>query len=73
MELSELLSPLSLDLVFLQKTGVVIQYEAINGILVYSCDDDLRLDYEEGVIKFYQDWKPDYDRYVNEVLKAISR
>lgn len=73
MELSEILSPLSLDLVFLHKTGVVIQYEAINGILVYSCDDDLRLDYEEGVIKFYQDWKPDYGRYVNEVLEAISR
>lgn len=72
-ELSELVSPFSLDLIFLQETGVIIQFEAINGILVYSHDDDLRLDYEERVIKFYQDWKPDYDRYTNEVLEAISQ
>lgn len=72
-ELSELFSPFSLDLVFLQETGVIIQFEAINGIVVYSHDEDLRLDYEERVIKFYQDWKPDYDRYINEVLEAISQ
>lgn len=70
-DLSDLFSPLSLDLVFLQETGVIIQSEAINGQLIYSRDDDQRTDYEERVIKFYQDWKPVYDQYMNEVLEAI--
>ncbi len=71
-ELGEVFSPFSLDLVFLQETGVVLQFEAINGIVVYSADDDKRLDYEEYVIKLYQDWKPDYDRYTKEVLEAVG-
>ena len=70
-DLSDLFSPLSLDLVFLQETGVIFQSEAINGQLIYSRDDDQRTDYEERVIKFYQDWKPVYDQYTNEVLEAI--
>lgn len=71
--LSEVFYPFTLDLVFLQETGVILQFEAINGILVYGHDDDLRLDYEERVVKFYQDWKPIYDQYTNEVLEAISK
>ncbi len=71
-ELSEIFSPFTLDLIFLQETGVILQFEAINGISVYTSDDDKRLEYEEHVIKFYQDWKPDYDQYTKEVLEAIS-
>jgi len=71
-ELSEVFLPCKLDLIFLQETGVILQFEAINGILVYSFDDDKRLEYEEQVIKFYQDWKPDYDEYTKEVLEAIT-
>jgi len=69
--LSDLFSPLPLDLVILQETGVIIQSEAISGQLIYSRDDDQRTDYEERVIKFYQDWKPVYDQYTKEVLEAI--
>ncbi len=68
---SDLFSPFNLDLVFLQETGVILQFDAINGMLIYSYDDDMRLDYEEKVIKLYQDWKPVYDLYVKEVLEAI--
>ncbi|MEC4685793.1 MAG: nucleotidyltransferase domain-containing protein [Nitrospirota bacterium] len=71
-ELNEILSPFTLDLIFLQETGVILQFEAISGLVVYSCDEDRRLEYEEMVIKLYQDWKPDYDRYTKEVLEAIS-
>lgn len=42
------------------------------GILIYSHDEDWRLDYEEMVIKFYQDWKPEYDQYTNEVLGGYT-
>lgn len=70
-DLSDLFFPLSLDLVFLQETGVIIQAEAINGQLVYSRNDDQRTDYEEMVVKLYQDWKPVYDQYTKEVLEAI--
>jgi predicted nucleotidyltransferase len=71
-ELSDIFSPFTLDLVFLQETGVIVQFEAINGILIYSHDEDMRLDYEERVIKFYQDWKPDYEQYTKEVLEAVT-
>lgn len=70
-DLSDLFSPIPLDLVFLQETGVIIQAEAINGELVFSRNDDQRTDYEEIVIKLYQDWKPFYDLYSQEVLAAI--
>ena len=70
-DLSTLFSPINLDLVFLQETGVILQFEAINGQLVYSHDEDQSMDYEEKVIKYYQDWKPDYDLYTKEVLEAI--
>ena len=69
--LSDLFYPLPLDLVILQETGVIIQSEAIRGQLIYSRDDDQRTDYEERVIKIYQDWKPVYDQYTKEVLEAI--
>lgn len=72
-DLSDIFSPLSLDLVFLQETGIILQFEAFHGRLVYSFDDDLRTDYEERVIKYYQDWKPVYDLYTKEVLEAIRR
>lgn len=70
-DLSEIFSPLSLDMVFLHETGIIIQYEAISGQLIYSHDDDQRTDYEERVMKYYQDWKPVYDQYTKEVLEAI--
>tara|TARA_B100000315_G_scaffold250518_1_gene283485 strand:- start:6932 stop:7441 length:510 start_codon:yes stop_codon:yes gene_type:complete len=72
-KLSEIFSPFPLDLILLQETGVIIQFEAINGVSVYSHDEDRRLDYEEKVIKLYQDWKPDYDQYTREVLEGITK
>ena len=71
-ELCEIFSPFTLDLIFLQETGVILQFAAINGLVVYSYNEDMRLEYEEMVIKLYQDWKPDYDQYTKEVLEAIS-
>jgi predicted nucleotidyltransferase len=71
-ELSEIFSPFTLDLIFLQETGVILQFAAINGLVVYSYNENMRLEYEVMVIKLYQDWKPDYDQYTKEVLEAIS-
>jgi len=71
-EMSEIFSPYPLDIIFLQETGVILQFEAINGLPVYIFDEDKRLEYEEHVIKLYQDWKPDYEQYKKEVLEAIA-
>jgi len=38
LELSDIFSPFTLDLVFLQETGIIIQFEAINGILAFAKD-----------------------------------
>lgn len=54
-ELSILFDPFNVDLVFLQETDILFQYEAIRGELV-SCDDELFLDeYEEMLMKMASD------------------
>jgi len=56
--LSEIFSPFKLALIFLQETWIILQFEAINGIPVYTSDDDKRLAgnyrflYPVGVILF---------------------
>lgn len=50
-DLSILFEPFRIDLIFLQETNALFQYEAIKGELVYF-EDELFLDnYEEGVMK----------------------
>lgn len=71
-ELAELFKPYQLDLIFLQQAGIILQFQAINGYVLYSADEDKRLDYEEQVIKIYQDYKIDYEQYIKEVLEAVS-
>jgi predicted nucleotidyltransferase len=48
-----------LDLVFLQKASLPLQYNAIiNGSVLYEDDPVERADYEEAVARQYMDFKP---------------
>jgi predicted nucleotidyltransferase len=71
-DLSILFEPFRVDLVFLQETGVLFQYEAILGELVH-CDDESFLEaYEETVLKKASDLsfkKTDFERDFLEAIK----
>lgn len=71
-DLEEIFAPFSLDLVFLQETNWLLQYEAICGRVAYAISDELRTDYEEKVLKFAEDWKYTYQLYQQEVMEAIK-
>lgn len=63
--------PFRLDLVFLEETDYLIQYEAIRGINVFKQSDFILADYVERVLKYGADWKFEVDRFHREVMEAI--
>ena len=70
-DLSALFYPFRLDLVFLEETSYLVQYEAIKGINVFKQSDIVLADYVERVLKYGADWKFDVDRFHQEVMEAI--
>jgi len=70
-DLSALFSPFQLDLVFLEETDYLVQYEAIKGINVFKRSNITLADYKERVLKYAVDWKFEMDRFHEEVRKAI--
>ncbi len=70
-DLSALFSIFKLDLVFLEETSYLIQYEAIRGINIFKENDISLSDYVEHVLKYAPDWKFEVDRFHQEVMEAI--
>lgn len=69
--LATLFGPFALDLVFLQETGPLFQYEAIRGERLFCGNERLIDDYEELVLKLASDLafkKPEFER---DCLEAI--
>ena len=71
-ELSALFSPFRLDLVFLEETDFLVQFEATKGINIFKQDDVTLADYQEQVLKYAGDWKFEVDRFHQEVRAAIK-
>jgi hypothetical protein len=70
-DLSALFSVFKLDLVFLEETDYLLQYEAITGINIFKGNDISLSDYMEHVLKYAADWKFEVDRFHQEVMEAI--
>lgn len=67
---SELLFPLPVDLIFLQKAPVYLQFEVISkGRVIYCTDDNFRTDFEDLVLRNYLDFKPFLDRYYRDLCE----
>lgn len=49
-QLDELFLPLCLDLVFLQETHSVFQFEAIKGICIYAVSEGIKEEYEHNIL-----------------------
>jgi len=70
--LSLFFEPFTVDLVFLQETDALFQYEAITGELVFS-DDELYLEeYEEQVMKRASDLSFKKNEFEKDFLEAVK-
>lgn len=69
-DLSHFFEPFAVDLVFLQETNALFQYEAIRGELIY-CSDELFLEaYEEYVMKSASDLSFKKIQFERDFLEA---
>jgi len=70
-DLSILFEPFNVDLVFLQETDALFQYEVIKGNLIYSDDEIFLDDYEERVMKRASDLSYKRIDFEKDFLEAI--
>jgi predicted nucleotidyltransferase len=71
-DLSLLFKPFNIDIVFLQETDALFQYEAIKGALIY-CEDEFFLDdYEELVTKRAADLSYKKIEFEKDFLEAVK-
>lgn len=70
--LSIFFEPFNIDLVFLQETDTLFQYEAIKGELVYCEDEEFLDDYEEMVMKMASDLSFKKAEFEKDFLEAIK-
>ena len=71
-DLSILFEPFNVDLVFLQETDTLFQYEAIKGELIYCADENFLDDYEELVMKIASDLSFKKAEFEKDFLEAVK-
>ncbi len=71
-ELDELFLPLQLDLVFLQETHSVFQFEAIKGICIYEVNESTRDAYEDRILARAADFRWMLEQYYRERLEGLG-
>jgi len=69
--LCPLFRPLEVDLVFLQETDYLLQFEAIKGRNIFSSSRDFKDRYEEMVMSRAADWKFEKEIFQQEFLESI--
>ncbi|KJS18504.1 MAG: hypothetical protein VR69_00540 [Peptococcaceae bacterium BRH_c4b] len=67
----EKLRPFSVDLLFIQRMPVNLKFNIINGIVIYSRDEEFRTDLEENIVRDYLDFKPVLEAYYREMAESI--
>ena len=70
LELSDLLDPFKVDLVFLQENHSVFQAEAIKGHCLYASSLEVRERYEEMILRRAADFRPFLLAYLKEALEG---
>lgn len=70
LELSDLLDPFRVDLMFLQENHSVFQAEAIKGHCLYASLREIRERYEEMVLRRAADFRPFLLAYLKEALEG---
>ena len=72
-QLDELFLPLRLDLVFLQETHSVFQFEAIKGICLYAVSEDIQEKYEHNILARAADFRWVLEQYYREKLEELGQ
>jgi predicted nucleotidyltransferase len=72
LELQDLVRPFRADLLFLHEVDHLIQLEAIQGICVFSLDNERREEYEERVMKCAADELEIFRRNEKDMFEAID-
>src|SRR3989338_371622 len=70
--LSILFEPFNIDLVFLQETDTLFQFEAIKGELIYCEDENFLDEYEEMVMKMASDLSFKKAEFEKDFLEAVK-
>lgn len=71
-KLQEVLQPLEVDLVLLQKVPLDLRFTIIRqGQVLYSVNEELRTDFEDVTIRDYLDFKPFLQTYYREMAESI--
>jgi predicted nucleotidyltransferase len=71
-DLGELVSPFKTDLVFLHEVDHVLQIEAINGINIYSLNEEYREAFEQKAMAFVADELHLFGLNERDLLEAIE-
>jgi len=71
-DLSMLFEPFNIDLIFLQETDAIFQFEAIKGELIYCENEDFCDNYEETVMKKAADLSYKKIEFEKDFLEAIK-
>lgn len=71
-DLSLLFKPFDIDIVFLQETDALFQYEAIKDALIYCKDESFLDDYEEMVAKQAADLSYKKIEFEKDFLEAVK-
>jgi len=71
-QFDELFLPLRLDLVFLQETHSVFQFEAIKGICIYAVSENIKEVYEHNILARAADFRWVLEQYYRERLEELG-
>lgn len=72
LELQDLVTPFRADLLFLHEVDHLIQFEAINGVCIYSVNNEFQETYEEKVMMFASDELEIFKLNERDMLEAIE-
>lgn len=73
-ELGEILSPLPVDVVFLQRVELAFRFEVISsGVILHSEDEEFRTDFEEATVRNYQDFAPVLRAYYRDMKEELTQ
>lgn len=71
--LSEIFTPLEVDLLFLNSASLPVCFETIHtGRVVYSSDDEYRTDFEELISRKYMDFRYHLETARGELYEAVK-
>lgn len=71
-DLQDVIGPLPVDLVVLNKARINVAFSTIaRGKLIYSTDENLRLCFEEEIMRKYHDFAPFMERFYRDVEISV--